>query len=223
MEHPILTSIRRAGFVPFGWFEPAATDAVPADAKFVILVGNAGPDMFHRFARERDIASDKIDDWTREVMEDLASDLSAKAVFPFDKPHFPFLTWARRAGAGHVSPLGLNIHPTYGLWHAFRAALLFPVAFDLPMQSAGAHPCETCADKPCLTACPVNAFNGSTYNVDACAGHVSSPEGHNCMDGGCLARRACPVGKGFTYQPQQAQFFMRAFIAARRKTAGNAA
>ena len=125
--------------------------------------------------------------------------------------HFPFLTWARRAGAGHVSPLGLNIHPTYGLWHAFRAALLFPVAFDLPMQSAGAHPCETCADKPCLSACPVNAFNGTTYDVAACASHLDSPAGHDCMDNGCLARRACPVGQGFTYHPFQAQFFMRAF------------
>jgi hypothetical protein len=41
------------------------------------------------------------------------------------------------------------------------------------------------------------------------------------MDGGCLARRACPVGKGFTYHPVQAQFFMRAFIAARRNMASN--
>jgi epoxyqueuosine reductase QueG len=223
MEHPILTSIRRAGFMPFGWFEPAATDAVPADAKFVILMGNAGPDMFRRFARERDYTAEKIDAWTREVIGGLADDLSARAVFPFDSPPLPFLTWARRAGAGHVSPLGLNIHPTYGLWHAFRAALLFPVAFDLPMQSAGAHPCETCADKPCLSACPVNAFDGSTYDVAACAGHLETPAGGDCMSGGCLARRACPVGKGFTYHPVQAQFFMRAFRAARRNSAGNAA
>ena len=25
----------------------------------------------------------------------------------------------------------MNIHRDYGLWHAYRAALLFPVAFDL--------------------------------------------------------------------------------------------
>jgi len=121
------------------------------------------------------------------------------------------LTWARRAGAGHVSPLGLNIHPTYGLWHAFRAALLFPVAFDLPMQSAGPHPCETCADKPCLTACPVNAFNGSSYDVAACASHLETAAGENCMSGGCLARRACPVGQAFAYEPAQMQFHMKAF------------
>jgi epoxyqueuosine reductase QueG len=223
MEHPILTSIRRAGFAPLGWFEPGAADAVPHDARFVILVGNAGPEMFRRFALERDHRTAKIDDWTRDVLGGLADDLSAKAVFPFDTPPLPFLTWARRARAGHVSPLGLNIHPTYGLWHAFRAALLFPAAFDLPLQSAGAHPCETCADKPCLSACPVHAFNGSSYDDAACAAHLETPAGEDCMSGGCLARRACPVGREFTYHPFQAHFFMRAFRAARRNPAGNAA
>ena len=218
MEHPVLTAIRRAGFTPFGWFEPKPTDQVPASARFVILIGNAGPDMFRRFTRERDPSREAMDDWAREVISRLARDLGAEAVFPFDKPPLPFLTWARRAGAGHISPLGFNIHATYGLWHAYRAALLFPVAFDLPPMSAGPHPCQTCADKPCLTACPVNAFSGTDYDVAACAAHVAKPEGAPCIERGCLARRACPVGQAFTYTPQQAQFHMRAFINARQKS-----
>ena len=220
MEHPILTTIRRTGFIPFGWFEPLKGDGVPHDAKFVILLGNAGPDMFRRFARERNPATDKVDHWTQEVVDELATDLEAKAVFPFDLPALPFLTWARRASVGHTSPLGLNIHPSYGLWHAYRAALLFPVAFDLPKQSAGAHPCESCEEKPCLTACPVNAFNGTSYDVDGCATHVGSADGVDCFDNGCLARRACPIGQPFAYHPYQAQFFMRAFVEARRKSTG---
>jgi hypothetical protein len=215
VEHPVLTTIRRTGFLPLGWFEPSTADAVPHDAKFVILIGNAGPQMFNRFQRERKNIS--LDEWTKLVTQQLADDLSAKAVFPFDTPHLPFLSWARRGGAGHVSPLGLNIHATYGLWHAYRAALLFPVAFDLPPQSAGLHPCETCREKPCLTACPVNAFTASSYNVTACAAHVVSPAGVDCYSQGCKARRACPVGKGFTYDPPQAQFFMEAFVSARRE------
>ena len=222
MEHPVLTSIRRAGFLPFGWFTPKEEDGVGPQAKFVILIGNAGPDMFRKFARERDPSKDRIDDWTREVVSDLANDLQATAIFPFGEPAYPFLTWAKRSGAGHTSPLGLNIHPTYGLWHAYRAALLFPVEFDLPRQSAGLHPCESCADKPCLSACPVGAFSGTSYDVESCAAHVGSPAGIDCLDNGCRARRACPVGKSFTYHPYQAQFFMRAFVAARRKSGGKA-
>ncbi len=215
MEHPLLSAIQRAGFTSLGWFVPIPPDDVPRDARFVILVGNAGPAMFSRFVRERDPAKDRLDDWTREVVGTLARELDATAVFPFDKPPLPFLTWARRAGAGHISPLGLNIHATYGLWHAYRAALLFPVAFDLPPVSSGAHPCEACAEKPCLSACPVGAFTAGNYDVDACASHVGSPAGDDCMSGGCLARRACPVGRAFAYLPQQAEFHMKAFLKAR--------
>ena len=204
MEHPILARIIRESFTPLGWF--AASDM--GETRFVILIGNVGPQMFQRFQRSG-IAT--MDEWTRKVVEPLAVDLGAKAVFPFDKPALPFLSWARRGGAGHVSPLGLNIHSTYGLWHAYRAALLFPVEFDLPRFSAGAHPCETCADKPCLSVCPVSAFDGSSYNVAACGEHIKSDAGNACMVGGCLARRACPVAKSYQYTPAQAQFHMRAF------------
>jgi len=218
MEHPILTVIRRAGFTPLGWFAPGPDDRIPEKTRFVILIGNAGPDMFRRFARERDPASDSMDTWTRDVADVLARDLDAAAVYPFDmNPPWPFLSWARRGGAGHVSPLGLNIHPTYGLWHAYRAALLFRVAFDIPVQAPGPHPCEACAARPCLTACPVSAFDGSSYDVPSCTAHLARPAGQACMQGGCLARHACPVGQGFAYVPAQAEFHMQAFVKARQE------
>jgi epoxyqueuosine reductase QueG len=212
LEHPILTTVQRASFTPLGWFEPGDETAA-----FVILIGNAGPDMFRRFARERDPMRNSMDEWTRAVVDPLAASLDARAVYPFDEPPQPFLTWARKAGAGHVSPLGLNIHRTYGLWHAYRAALLFPVVFDLPKINAGAHPCESCADKPCLSACPVSAFDGERYDLAACGKHILSPAGEECMTNSCLARRACPVGKSFEYMPAQKQFHMRAFAEARKR------
>ncbi|CAN5456419.1 4Fe-4S dicluster domain-containing protein [soil metagenome] len=211
MEHPVLNAIRRQSFEPLGWFTPAPGDGVPQEARFVILIGNAGPQMFRRFARERDPFRDTMDEWCRTVIGTLARDLDATAAYPFDKPPLPFLTWARRARAGFVSPLGLNIHPRYGLWHAFRAALLFPVEFDLPVTSTGNHPCEVCAEKPCLSACPVGAFSDRGYNVAACATHIASPAGQVCMDDGCRARVACPVGTAFRYEPSQMKFHMRAF------------
>jgi ferredoxin len=218
MQHPILTTIRRAGFMPLGWFAPDAEDKAPEGARFLILIGNAGPDMFRRFARERDPSRDAMDDWTREAVSQLARELDAGAAYPFDAdPPWPFLSWGRRAGAGHVSPLGLNIHPVYGLWHAYRAALLFPVEFDLPPLAAGPHPCELCVEKPCLAACPVSAFDGLRYDVGVCAEHIGRDAGKECMQLGCLARHACPVGQGFAYAPAQAEFHMRAFLAARQK------
>lgn len=224
MEHPILMAIRNAAFMPLGWFPATPADLFPQAApgqptRFVVMLGNAGPDMFRRFARERDPFRYKLDDWTREVLAPLAADLGATPVFPFDGPPWaPILTWARRGGGGHVSPLGLNIHPTYGLWHAYRAAFLFPVEFDIATPR-NTHPCDSCADKPCLSACPVGAFTGKTYEMMACADHVKSEAGEACREGGCLARHACPVGRHFAYSPPQAQFHMRAFLKAREREA----
>lgn len=202
--------------MPLGWFEAGADDGLPEQTGSVILIGNAGPQMFRRFARERSPATSQLDDWTRETVDALAADLDARALYPFDVPHHPFLTWARKARAGHVSPLGLNIHPVYGLWHAYRAALLFPVSFDLPLPSPQASPCDTCVEKPCLSGCPVSAFTGQSYEVDTCAHHVGSDNGSECFMNGCLARRACPIGRNFMYEAPQIRFHMDAFLKARQ-------
>ena len=174
--------------------------------------------MFDRFARERDPARERMDDWTRETVDPLAAELGARAVYPFDTPPPPFLTWARKGGGGHVSPLGLNIHPVFGLWHAYRAALLFAADPALPDPPAGASPCTDCIGRPCLTSCPVEAFRDGRYDVIACARHVDGPHGQPCASQGCLARRACPAGRAYVYGPAQASFHMNAFIRARRRS-----
>jgi hypothetical protein len=46
---------------------------------------------------------------------------------------------------------------------------------------------------------------------------LETKEGEDCMTLGCRARRACPVGREFTYVPDQAGFHMRAFLDARRR------
>jgi hypothetical protein len=52
--------------------------------------------------------------------------------------------------------------------------------------------------------------------VAACVGHLETPAGAECMAEGCRARRACPVGTDYRYEPAQAAFHMRAFLAAHR-------
>ena len=199
-------------FRPLGWFAALPEDGLPRDVKLVVLIGNAGPAMFQRFVRERDPVRDSLDDWTREIVDRLAGSLGASAIYPFDAPTYPFLQWAQRSGAGYASPLGLNIHPLFGLWHAYRAALLFPTVLDLPIAVEASRPCDTCVDKPCLRSCPVSAFDGVGYDVAGCVQHLSRDAGRVCLSGGCLARHACPVGREFAYMPPQAEFHMRAFL-----------
>lgn len=218
----IESAVRGAGFTPRGAFHPEPGDAVPAladgrPAATVLLVGNAGPALWAAFAAARDPARDSLDDWVAATLAPLAADLGAEAHYPHGgPPHHPFQRWAMRAEAVAPSPIHILIHPDHGLWHGYRAALLFAERLALPARDRRASPCESCADRPCLDACPVAAFSGQGYDVPACAGHLRTAAGADCMTLGCRARRACPVGHAYVYAPDQAAFHMRAFLAARQ-------
>ena len=102
------------------------------------------------------------------------------------------------------------------MWHAYRGALLFAERLKLPEQRSAPSPCESCPDKPCLNTCPVGAFTPGGYDVAGCRAHIGKPEGSDCLGFGCLARRACPVGQDYLYEPAQARFHMQKFLDAGR-------
>jgi hypothetical protein len=196
-----------------GFPELAAT----ARGRTLLLVGNAGPALYDAFFAGGEPAGDNpLDDWTRLVIAPIATRFGARAAFPSDGPPWlPFQRWAMRAEGLKPSPLGVLIHPEYGLWHAYRAALVFDRAVDLPAAAPPAHPCDSCVDRPCLSTCPVGAVTVETYLVDNCARHVASPDGGSCRAGGCLARRACPVGAGHRYPDRALAFHIAAFLRGR--------
>ena len=202
------------GLIVRGGFDPAPDDGVPGDPATLVMVGNAGPAMWRAFdASEFSL----LDEWTRDVLDDVAAAAGATALYPFGgPPYHPFQRWAQRADAVAPSPIGVLIHPEYGLWHAYRGALAFADRLALPARDGRPVPCETCADKPCLGACPVAAFATGGYDVPVCIGHIGAPAGADCMAAGCAARRACPVGRDYAYAPAHAAFHMAAFLRANR-------
>ncbi len=218
------------GLILRGGFEPRAGDGVPPlddgrPARTLMMVGNAGPAMWQAFAAspEYDGAPDPLNRWSERIIGAVAAEAAARALFPFGgPPYLPFVAWAKRAEAVAESPLGILIHPDYGLWHAYRGALAFAEAVDLAPPDQRPRPCDTCVERPCLSACPVGAFAETGYDVAACTGHISAPAGADCMERACGARRACPVGREYVYEPAQARFHMKHFLAARRR-AGAAA
>ncbi len=216
-EH-VATSLKIQGLLLRGGFRATPDDGLPEGEGTVLMVGNAGPDLWRVFPQAPEACDghpNGLDRWTRRVMTDLAQAFGARAVLPFDGPPYaPFQRWAQRAEPVYPSPIGILIHPDYGLWHAYRGALVFEEPLELPPADERARPCDSCPDKPCLTTCPVGAFTGAGYDVAACASHIATPAGQDCVDGGCLARRACPVGTDYRYNPDQASWHMRAFVGA---------
>ncbi|MEP4378592.1 MAG: hypothetical protein ABJ215_01550 [Alphaproteobacteria bacterium] len=215
MDH-IKSALAEHGLIPRGGFHPVLEDKVPGDPATLVLVGNAGPDMWAAFDAVRgDYPGDAnpLDAWILDVLTDIAASLGATPLFPSGgPPHLPFQRWAQQTEPVYPSPVGVLIHPVFGLWHAYRGALAFSEKLELTTPDPTPSPCDSCADKPCLSACPVSAFDGSAYDVRACAGHITAADSGDCMGRGCLARRACPVGQDYMYTPAQAAFHMRAFV-----------
>ena len=214
----IRSTLAAHGLIPRGGFHSLPEDNVPGDPATLVLVGNAGPDMWAAFEVVRGDYQDSpnsLDAWISDTLTSVAVNVGATALFPFGgPPHLPFQRWAQRAEPVHPSPVGVLIHPEFGLWHAYRGALAFSEKLELPVPDARPSPCDSCTDKPCLSVCPVGAFSGTAYDVPACVEHITGPDSGDCMGRGCLARRACPVGQDYVYAPAQAAFHMGAFTRA---------
>lgn len=192
---------------------PAALSGLPAKA--VLLVGQAGAAPWPYFMRWRqekpDDLANPLDTWSREVIGEVASRFGARAVSPNDKPFLPFQQWAMRAEGLKPSPLGILMHPEYGLWHAYRGALLFDHEVSIQAPDKVIHLCDTCVGKPCLKACPVDAYSQAGFAYQACLAHVRGPNGQPCRSVGCLDRNACPYGATYRYPAEVQAFHMAAF------------
>lgn len=217
----IASMLSAHGLIPRGGFRFAPEEGAPAGlsgsaAKSVLLVGQAGAAPWPHFLRWRrsqpENLADPLDAWSRAVIDGIAAEFGARAVYPSEKPWLPFQQWAMRAEGLKPSPLGILMHPEYGLWHAWRGALLFDVEIPIQAPRAVSHLCDLCPGKPCLKACPAGAYSEAGFAYRACLGHVRGPSGGPCRTSGCLDRNACPYGAAYRYPADAQAFHMAAFM-----------
>ena len=191
-------------------------DESASATRAIVLIGNHGAALWPAFESGRREEPNPLDAWTKRVVDPIATRFGAYAAYPSDRPYHPFQKWAQRAEPVHASPLGILLHADWGLWHAYRAALLFDRPVDgLPVRVEAASPCASCVSKPCLATCPVSAFDGVRYDVTACGAHLLARNAPHCADLGCRARDACPVAPGMRYPDAQVRFHMAAFVRSR--------
>lgn len=200
----------RAAFTPHGLFlrgvvNFAEGDAAPSladgrSAAGVALIGIVGRSAWRHFRQWQAEAPgqggrDPLDTWSKAVIGPIAAQMGATAYFPSDPPWQPFQQWAMRAEGLRPSPLGILIHPTFGLWHSYRGALGFSHAV------AAAEPAGRFSDSPAGLpdeAVPARGSDGRhAGDTGSGAGATSSAALHGphpcdfCRDRPCLP--ACPV------------------------------
>src|SRR6056297_2441487 len=188
------------------------TEGAPDGIGTLLLLGPREPGFWGVFTASdeyRDGHPDPLDRWSSRVIGGLANSLNAKPYFPFGGPPWqPFLQWAVDSGRAHISPVGLLVHDEAGLMVSYRGALGFTQDIKLPKPPP--NPCETCADRPCLSACPVDALTPKGYDVTACKTDLDRI-GNDCLTRGCAVRRACPVSQTHGRTEDQSAFHMSAF------------
>ncbi|OHV77920.1 4Fe-4S dicluster domain-containing protein [Ensifer sp. LCM 4579] len=204
------------GTVNFANGEEAPSLDGGAAAASVVLIGNIGGSIWAPFTRWREGEPDRggrdpLDNWSKEVILPVAEAAGATAYFPSDPPWQPFQQWAMRAEGLRSSPLGILIHPRYGLWHGYRAALGFGCAMPITGEVATGHACETCEEKPCVATCPAGALASEVFDVRGCRTHLRGETGKGgCVVTGCRSRDVCPVGRDYRYPAAQLRFHMAA-------------
>jgi hypothetical protein len=199
-------------------------DGLLAGARAAALVGSGGRGFFERFAAGSPEASDgaphPLDRFTKRVADAAAADALASlgvahaTYFPFDwaEPRIPFQRLGRAAGLGGPGPLGLQIHPVYGPWWAYRALVIVDRA--LPSRPPVGDGCAGCA-APCVAACPAHAVARTGFAVGAC--HARRLAAEPCRLS-CAARIACIRGPEHRYADAELAFHMAASMPRRAST-----
>jgi epoxyqueuosine reductase len=186
-----------------------------------LVVGSSGRAFFAGFERSSEAADGRphpLDRYTRAVVDDVArASLEPLGVtfvtrFPFvgqlgsieGGGPIPFQRLGRAAGLAPASPLGLQIHPIFGAWWAYRALVAVDVV--LPATPRLEDGCAGCP-APCVDACPGHAVHVAGFDIAACHTHrLASPPCHSS----CVARLACVRGPEHQYTEAQLAFHMDA-------------
>ncbi|MBT8409130.1 MAG: ferredoxin, partial [Alphaproteobacteria bacterium] len=170
-----------------GAFAPQPGDAAPDGCKTIVLLGPAEPGFWAHVTAQPEFADgtkDPLDRWSRRIVGDLAQSLTAAALFPFGGPPYqPFIRWALASGRAWLSPVGLLVHERAGLMVSYRGALAFD--HEISVTPGGLNPCNSCAARPCLSACPVGALSAAPFDAVACHDYLETVPGQDCLTGGC--------------------------------------
>lgn len=171
----------------------------------LMLIGSGGPEFWRALQRHGPADADPVDRFSRacagEFVRDYLDDPPVRWLYPGDTM-VPLQRLGVLAGWHHSSPLGIGINACYGLWFAYRAACLIDRPLPVTPPWTGGSPCERCAGKPCVSACPAGAVAAAAaFSVQRCAGHRLVPDSSCART--CLARLACPVAAEQRYPPEQ--------------------
>ncbi len=174
----------------------------------LVLIGSAGKTLWQSMTAARAFEPlDPVDEYCEEALFDFCEDLEphveTRILWPDPNAAaaVPITRLGELAGWSHRSPLGLGIHPTFGLWFAYRGVVLLDARVPPTPHPPTPSPCASCADRPCVAACPPGAIGGPK-GLDVAACSKERNDSPPCASA-CIARAACPIAAEHRYSPEQ--------------------
>lgn len=189
--------------------EPAMPRSVLDDFPSTVLLGNAGRTLWDVLEQKGLAGADPVDDFSISVATDyielLGMGTRAMIIYPSNY-QISLTKLAERAGWSFSTPMGVMIHPEFGPWFAYRAVLLVRPRLEASAPLNASSPCESCADRPCQSACPSGAVGEiGEFALETCSRYRLLDE--SPCERKCLSRIACPVGTEYRYGDSQMQYF----------------
>lgn len=177
----------------------------------LLMIGHGGKRFWQGFMNQTrhttERSSNPIDDYSIEVadhfMQQRWPELSYHVLYPGPNP-VGLQQLGVLAGWYHSSPLKVGINATWGLWYAYRVVLLVEGVLEPTEKVQQPSPCDSCMDKPCITACPGQALSDAGRMLTLCVDHRLQPES-SCQNT-CVARQACPIQLQHRYDPDQIHY-----------------
>ncbi|MDP6138090.1 MAG: hypothetical protein QGI25_17485 [Arenicellales bacterium] len=171
----------------------------------LVLLAMGGTRLWNRIQKRVKTGADPFDTFAIYAANQVSSEYwgcdQIELLYPGSLA-VPLQRLGRFAGCSYPSPIGVDLHPVYGPWFAYRAVFLIHAELQLTELESGGSPCESCADKPCVAGCPVGAVSlADGIDLGRCIEHRLLPRS-GCADR-CRSRLMCPVGKKWQYGESQ--------------------
>lgn len=174
------------------------------------LIGSGGPLMWTNIKAPHNHESNPVDTYVETCVNDFAKSVFGETapviLYPRSDLIFPLQQLGRLMGLAKKTPLGIDLHQQFGLWFAYRSLLWSIEDLPLVQPTQWASPCDTCADKPCISSCPAQAVTAEGFKGKNCAQHRMI-SGSSCADK-CFSRLACPYQANQRYTDEQLRYHM---------------
>jgi len=179
----------------------------------LILVGHGGSKMWSVMRDQIKKKTDPIDEYSvncvRQWMHIECPENRYEIIYPSGELAIPLTKLGVLAGWQQESPLLIGINRRWGLWFAYRVALLADTNFEVVVAEGSvfdpsvkqSSPCTNCVGKECVQACPAKAIKGNKLDLNTCV--VYRQEDASLCKDRCVARLSCPVKTEHQYTEEQ--------------------